>query len=124
MFFFHSKVFLTYFSSKSFKTSLKTYFKFLEINSRQSIIGLHRYDSNLPLLGQLFYFTFLVVITAIQLLIFQEKYTKQFMWTSQIESTPNTRSSAEDNDEKTPSKEQQNTETAKKTFIEKVNHQS
>lgn len=48
-------------------------------NSRQNIIGLRRYETK-ELLIQLIYFTFLVVITAIQLLIFHDKYTQQFVW--------------------------------------------
>lgn len=47
--------------------------------TRQQIIGLHHYETR-QLLIHLSYFTFLVVITAIQFLIFDKKYTKQFMW--------------------------------------------
>ncbi|XP_031619192.1 piezo-type mechanosensitive ion channel component-like isoform X2 [Contarinia nasturtii] len=86
------------------------------INSHmQTIIGLHRYDSNLQLLIQLFYFTFLVVITSIQLLIFQDKYTKQFMWKSESESDARAK-------EKAASAEEfkSNTENSKKSFIEKI----
>ncbi|XP_055298732.1 piezo-type mechanosensitive ion channel component-like isoform X4 [Sitodiplosis mosellana] len=53
---------------------------YLGINKHmQNIIGLRRYETK-DLLIQLIYFTFLVVITAIQLLIFHDKYTQQFVW--------------------------------------------
>lgn len=47
--------------------------------ARQQAIGLHRYKTK-KLLFELFYFTFLVVMTAIQVLIFHERYLKQFVW--------------------------------------------
>lgn len=47
--------------------------------SRQQAIGLHRYKTKM-LLFELFYFTFLVVMTAVQVFIFHERYLKQFVW--------------------------------------------
>lgn len=63
------KILKDHFSKKSFSVCF----------SRQQAIGLHRYKTK-KLLFELFYFTFLVVMTAIQVLIFHERYLKQFVW--------------------------------------------
>lgn len=55
------------------------WFCIFDLIFRQQTIGLNEYDSK-ELVIELFYFTFLVVMTAIQLLIFHEKYLKQFTW--------------------------------------------
>lgn len=60
------------------KIVIKNLWKTLYI-PRQNIIGVRRYETK-ELLIQLTYFTFLVVLTAIQLLIFHDKYTQQFVW--------------------------------------------
>ena len=51
----------------------------LKCNFRQTLIGLHHYETK-ELLIQLFYFTFLVGITAVQVSVFHHRYSKQFIW--------------------------------------------
>lgn len=67
---------------------------------RQSIIGLRSYGSK-ELLVELFYLTFVVVITGIQLLIFHRKYTRQFLWTS-TKTSPKSQEAVNSNDQNGP----------------------
>lgn len=81
---------------------------------RQDIIGLRQYETK-ELLVELFYLTFLVVTTAIQLLIFHKKYTKQYSWkSSSIEK--NIGNDVNSNGQNNP---EQN-EPADKTYLESV----
>lgn len=81
------------------------------LNFRQTIIGLHHHETK-DLLIQLFYFTFLVVITAIQVLIFHKKYINQFVWKSGSDRTNIQRQNSVD--------VQSGSEDGDKTILEKV----
>lgn len=80
---------------------------------RQYIIGLRRYETE-DLLIHLIYLTFLVVITAIQLLIFHEKYNRQFVWKKTETRNINEASTSDEQNIN------QNAETADMSYIEKV----
>lgn len=75
------------------------------------MIGLRRFETE-HLLIELFYFTFVVVITAIQLSIFHKRYTAQFML------KPTKKRTISDNAGRTSNTNE--CSTPKKTFVEKV----
>lgn len=81
------------------------------VNFRQTIIGLHHHETK-DLLIHLFYFTFLVVITAIQVLIFHKKYINQFVWKSGENRTNIQRQNSVDG--------QSDSEDGDRTILEKV----
>lgn len=81
--------------------------------SRQNLIGLRQYETK-ELLIQLTYFTFLVVITAIQLLIFHDKYTQQFVW-KKTDACNNVK-----DQRKVGQNDTENAVTADKSYFEKV----
>lgn len=83
---------------------------------RQHIIGL-RQNNTKELVVHLFYLTFLIVTTAIQLLIFHKKYTKQYTWKS-TGIQPNIEEDVDSN-EQNSSKED---ETTDKTYLETVSY--
>lgn len=81
---------------------------------RQYIIGL-RQNNTKELLVELFYLTFLVVTTAIQLLIFHNKYTKQYLWKS-TGIQANIEENIDSNEQSNPKQD----ESAERTFLETV----